>query len=63
MRYIVNQDSEQVAVVKEGLKRKNGYCPCMLEKNEDTKCPCKEMREQHNCCCGLYVGFSENKEQ
>ena len=27
----LNEDREIVATVKEGLKRKEGYCPCRLE--------------------------------
>ena len=27
----LNEDREIVARVKEGLKRKEGYCPCSLE--------------------------------
>ena len=34
----LNEDKEVVAVIKEGLKRKNGHCPCRLEISEDTKC-------------------------
>ena len=41
-----NEDAELVAQIKEGLKRKGGYCPCRLQKTEDTKCICKEFREQ-----------------
>ena len=35
----------------------NGFCPCSLEKNEDTKCMCKEFREMASgtCHCGLYT--------
>ena len=47
--------------VREGLKRKGGYCPCRLEQNEDTRCICKEFREQIQdpefegfCHCRLY---------
>lgn len=56
-----NEDSELVAQIKEGLKRKGGYCPCRLQKTEDTKCICKEFREQiadpefeGYCHCLLY---------
>ena len=42
----LNPDNEVVKTVKEGLKAKDGYCPCRLEKSEDTKCICKEFREQ-----------------
>lgn len=33
-----------------------GYCPCAIERNEDTLCPCKDFREQESgvCYCGRY---------
>jgi ferredoxin-thioredoxin reductase catalytic subunit len=37
------------------LKIRDGYCPCRVEENEDTLCPCKDMREEGHCCCKLYV--------
>ena len=32
----------------------DGYCPCTVVKNEDTKCMCKEFKEQASgiCHCG-----------
>lgn len=44
-------------MIREGLKENGGYCPCSFEKSEDTKCMCKEFREQDTpglCHCGLY---------
>ena len=56
-----NDNTEIVAAVKEGLKRKDGYCPCRLEKIPENKCICKEFRDQINdqefegyCHCQLY---------
>lgn len=56
-----NDDKEIVVSIQEGLKRKDGYCPCRVEKNEDTKCMCKEFRDQiadpdfeGYCHCLLY---------
>lgn len=61
MKITVNQDEAVVKTVREGLKRTGGYCPCRLEQTEDTKCMCKEFKEQiadHNfegfCHCMLY---------
>ena len=34
-----------------------GYCPCAIEQNEDTLCPCKEFRELDTpgvCHCGRF---------
>ncbi|NLN56328.1 MAG: ferredoxin thioredoxin reductase catalytic beta chain [Clostridiales bacterium] len=57
----LNEDKEIVALIREGLKQKNGHCPCRREINEDTKCICKEFKEQiadpgfeGYCHCRLY---------
>lgn len=53
----LSNNKELVAEIKQKLKSNNGYCPCRLTQNEDTKCPCKEFREQievGECHCGLY---------
>ena len=61
MRIKLNENKEVVDTVKEGLERTGGYCPCMLAKNEDTKCMCKDFREkiadpdyEGYCHCMLY---------
>lgn len=39
------------------IKANGFYCPCRLEKTPDTKCPCREFREQTTegeCHCGAY---------
>ena len=30
------------------------YCPCQSIQTNDTLCPCKYMREQGACRCGLF---------
>ena len=61
MKIKLNPDTEIVNIVKEGLKKTGGYCPCRLEKTDDTKCMCKEFKEQISnpnfegfCHCMLY---------
>ena len=53
----VNNDLEIVTLVRQKLKENDGYCPCKIDKTEDTKCMCKEFREQAEgeCHCGLYI--------
>ena len=60
----LNPDKEMVASIREGLKKKDGYCPCRLEKTEDNKCICKEFRLQMEdpdfegyCHCMLYYKY------
>ena len=57
----LNEDRELVALIREGLRQKGGYCPCRFERTEDTKCICREFREQMAvpdfegyCHCRLY---------
>ena len=51
----LNPDKETVSLVREGLKHTGGYCPCLVEKTDDTKCPCKKFKEEQDCTCGLFV--------
>ena len=52
----LNDNAEYVKRIKQKLDENDGYCPCRLVKNEDTKCMCKEFRSMPEgvCHCGLY---------
>ena len=57
----LNENQDVVQVVKEGLKRTGGYCPCRMERTEATKCMCEEFKAQiadpnyeGYCHCFLY---------
>ena len=61
MKIRENEDKEVVKAIREGLAAKGGYCPCRIEKTEDTKCMCREFKEQIAdpefegfCHCMLY---------
>ena len=61
MKIKLNPDTEIVNTIKEGLKKTGGYCPCRREKTDDTKCMCKEFKDQIAdpnfegfCHCMLY---------
>ncbi|MDD6321034.1 MAG: ferredoxin-thioredoxin reductase catalytic domain-containing protein [Oscillospiraceae bacterium] len=58
----LNEDAELVRIVREGLQRTGGFCPCRLAHTEENRCICAEFRAQladpdfHGPChCGLYV--------
>ena len=63
---LTKKDSEKavdafIKTIQEGLKAKDGYCPCRMEKTPDTKCICKEFKQQIKdpdfegfCHCMLY---------
>ena len=61
-RVVLNQDEKVVKVVRDGLIRKGGYCPCRLPKSPEFFCPCDEFKGQladpafHGLChCRLYL--------
>ena len=55
------KDKERAEKIRAKIKENDGYCPCKLEKTEDTKCICEEFLEQGvgECNCGLYIKESE----
>ena len=64
----LNDDAALVERIREGLRQEGGYCPCRLERTEDTKCICKEFREQMAdpdfegyCHCMLYYKEKDAK--
>ena len=61
MKIRYNENEEIVKLVKEGLEKTGGYCPCRREQTDDTKCICTEFKEQIKdpnfegyCHCMLY---------
>lgn len=60
LKIIKNPDKEIYDEATRQVKECKGQCPCVLEihRNEDTKCPCKDFREQTTvgeCHCGRFV--------
>ncbi|MBQ7523584.1 MAG: ferredoxin thioredoxin reductase catalytic beta chain [Oscillospiraceae bacterium] len=61
MKIRLNEDEAAVARLKAALEKKDGYCPCRIERIPDNKCMCKEFRDQiadpdyeGYCHCMLY---------
>lgn len=61
MKITFNKDEKVLKALRDGLKRKDGYCPCKVERVDDNICMCKEFREQiadenfgGYCHCKLY---------
>lgn len=58
MKIEVTKNAELAAQIRAGLKENKGYCPCVLEHTEETKCMCKDFLERvavgEYCHCGLY---------
>ncbi len=65
LKIIPNPDKEKRMEVAKAVKANDGYCPCELKKTPDTKCKCKNFREQDyegECCCGLWVKVIDDEE-
>ena len=57
MKIQINPDKEFVENIRQKIENNSGYCPCKIEKSEDTKCMCKDFLEQKYdgwCKCLLY---------
>lgn len=66
LKIIPNPNKEEYKKIKQAVKDNSGYCPCLLEKSQNTKCPCKAFREQDfegECHCGLYLKISNEEEE
>ena len=66
MKVRKNADSIIVAEIQAAIKENDGYCPCRVIKTPDTKCMCKEFRDQIEdpefegyCHCELYYKSKE----
>lgn len=59
-KIILNPDTEHVKAIRQALKENDGFCPCAVTKSDNTKCMCKEFREQNSgfCHCMLYQKVS-----
>ena len=60
--------TENAEKIEQRIRDNNGYCPCRVLHNEDTKCMCKDFRDQikrgetGTCHCGLYRIYQEESE-
>lgn len=53
-----NPNKEIYEQVTSAVKDNDGYCPCMLERSDKTKCPCESFRLQDTegeCHCGRFI--------
>lgn len=52
-----NPDEAKYKEITAAVEKNNGYCPCLIERSEKTKCICEEFRNQEKgfCRCGRYI--------
>lgn len=54
-QYAVKLNKGTQKIIK-AMANNNGYCPCRIDKNEDTKCCCLDFRNkfEEKCHCGIF---------
>lgn len=58
LKIIKNPDENKYNEATKAVKNANGYCPCMLQRTPETKCVCKEFKDQTKtgeCRCGRFL--------
>ena len=58
LKIIKNPDIEFYEKISKAVEDNGQYCPCLIEQSEDTKCMCKDFREQKvagKCHCERYI--------
>ena len=69
MKLKLNKSTDYVHKILHGIEKKDGYCPCQIEKTPKSKCPfeyqlpyeisidqlCINGYEEKKCHCKLYV--------
>ena len=53
--YILNPDRKYVEKIIEGIYKNQGHCPCRVNVDDTTLCPCDEFVKDGICRCKLYI--------
>ena len=61
--YRINPDKKLVNIIMEGLQRKKGHCPCRINEDDSTLCPCDEFLKDRICKCKLYITIDDANEK
>lgn len=59
--YRLNPNREYVDKIITGTLKKDGHCPCRVDVNESTLCPCDKFIEEGKCCCKLFIPIEDEK--
>lgn len=57
--FIFNPDKEYVSKIIDGIYRKNGHCPCRVQVDDTTICPCDDFVQNGVCKCNLFVAVNK----
>lgn len=57
----INPNKKYVAMIMEGLQKKDGHCPCRVNVDDTTLCPCDEFIKDKICKCKLYIPIEKDE--
>ena len=57
--YKLSENKEHVKLIVEGLRKKERFCPCRVQKTEENICCCTDFIENGHCCCKLWEKVGE----
>lgn len=60
--YRLSPDAEHVALIMKGLQKKGGHCPCRVNRDDTTLCPCDEFVGEGICKCDLFIPMEAAQE-
>ncbi|MDD3340848.1 MAG: ferredoxin thioredoxin reductase catalytic beta chain [Bacilli bacterium] len=60
-QYRMNPDRKYVDIIINGIMKKEGHCPCRVNVDETTLCPCDEFIATGICKCKLFIPLEEVK--
>ena len=58
----LNKDREYVDRIITGIFKKDGHCPCRLNVDDTTLCPCDEFIKDGICKCRLFVKLEDREK-
>lgn len=59
----INPDKKYANIIIEGLQKKDGHCPCRVNVDDTTLCPCDEFINDKICKCKLYVPIDSKEKE
>ena len=62
-KFRINPNIEYVNMIVEGLEKKEGHCPCRVNVDETTLCPCDEFIKTGICKCKLFIPVVEDRKE
>lgn len=51
----LSKDKNYVLKIIDGIEKKDGHCPCRLNVDNTTLCPCDEFVKDGVCKCKLFI--------